>query len=359
VNKLLENYTSQFNKNTLTIGLLSLGIGAALLVANERFAYNALFGPFPISGSELAQVKKPNSLRKYFVVVQGQAAFDTGIAWVKTKKRRGSSETSSTDDSAELKESEYAKAKEHLDLLLVDGYLLPIKVAKALDGPVLVGELGELEPDVTTLLRESLTNSKLLPRLLPLQLEQSSSFKAVFWTLCLLLAFLFLAGLLKLLQVLVFWKEPENHPLGKAIAKLGSYNTIRLAIDEDFAHNGAALASGKVTIGKTWLLLTQNSKPTFINLRDLVWVYGTSEKKTTMFIPSTSYSAMLCTADGKELSVPLSNQETAVLIQALAERAPWIQAGFDGKLVMRWNAHKSTVIAEVAAKRDQYLSGGS
>lgn len=357
MNKLLENYTNQFNKNTLITGLLMVGIGAALLVANERFAYNAVLGPFPISGSELAQIKNPASLRKYYVVVTGQATFDTGIAWVKTKKHRGSSEQGSKDDSTALNEAEHARVKDHLNLLFVDGYLLPIKISKTLDGPALVGEIGAMEPEVTKLLTESMAGSKLLPRLLPLELEQSNSFKAVFWTLCFLVGFMVLFGGRKLMQVFVFWKEPENHPLGKAIAKLGSYNTTRLAIDEDFASNGTTLASGKVTLGKNWLLLTQRSKPIFINMRDLVWVYGSSEKSSTMFIPSTSYSTVICTADGNELRIPLSDKETAAVVQAVAERAPWAIAGFDGKLVLRWNAHKSTVIAEVGQKRDQYLSG--
>jgi hypothetical protein len=59
-----------------------------------------------------------------------------------------------------------------------------------------------------------------------------------------------------LLQIFVLWKDPENHPLGKAIAKLGSYNTMRLAVDEDFDSGSEVLGSGLATISKKWVLLT-------------------------------------------------------------------------------------------------------
>jgi hypothetical protein len=87
--------------------------------------------------------------------------------------------------------------------------------------------------------------------LLPWQLENGNSFKAML---------LFYFGCLdyvwvvwerqNLLQIFVLWKDPENHPLGKAIAKLGNYNTMRLAVDEDFDSGSEVLGSGLATISK-------------------------------------------------------------------------------------------------------------
>jgi hypothetical protein len=83
MNKNLQKYVDRYNRQRLTIGLLSLGIGLVIAVCNERYAYNALFGPFPITGQELAQIKDIYKSRKYFFIVQGRGLIDSGIGWVR------------------------------------------------------------------------------------------------------------------------------------------------------------------------------------------------------------------------------------------------------------------------------------
>jgi hypothetical protein len=342
MNKNLQKYVDRYNKQRLTIGVLSIGLGLVIAVCNERYAYNALFGPFPITGQELAQIKDIYKSRKYFVIVQGRGLIDSGIGWVKVKRNR-------TDKSIQSE-----TPTDLLQLLIIDDYILPLKVSTLGKNPTVIGELSPPEKELTDTLVEEL-GPEGASHLLPLQLEKGDSFKAMLFFYFAALITLGGMGTTKLLQIFVLWKDPENHPLGKAIAKLGSYNTMRLAVDEDFDSGSEVLGSGLATISKKWVLLTVKNNPVFIPIRDLVWGYGARGKETTNFVTSSSYSLVLCTTDGKELQLSLPDRDTNALLTALTERAPWMMVGFDGKTALRWNAHKKTVIAEVEQKRDQTL----
>ena len=342
MNKNLQKYVDRYNRQRLTIGLLSLGIGLVIAVCNERYAYNALFGPFPITGQELAQIKDIYKSRKYFVIVQGRGLINSSIGWVRVKRNR-------TDKSIQSE-----TPTDFLQLLIVDNYILPLKVATLGKNPIVIGELSPPEKELTDTLVEEL-GPEGASHLLPLQLENGNSFKAMLFFYFAALITLGGMGATKLLQIFVLWKDPENHPLGKAIAKLGNYNTMRLAVDEDFDSGSEVLGSGLATISKKWVLLTVKNKPVFIPIHNLVWGYGARAKETTNFVTSSSFSLVLCTSDGQELQLSLPDKDTNALLTALMERAPWMIAGFDGKTALRWNAHKKTVIAEVEQKRDQLL----
>lgn len=342
MNKNLQQYVDRYNRQRLTLGLLSLGIGLVIAVCNERYAYNALFGPFPITGQELAQIKDIYKSRKYFVIVQGRGLINSSIGWVRVKRNR-------TDKSIQSE-----TPTDFLQLLIVDNYILPLKVETLGKNPIVIGELSPPEKELTDTLVEEL-GPEGASHLLPLQLENGNSFKAMLFFYFAALITLGGMGATKLLQIFVLWKDPENHPLGKAIAKLGSYNTMRLAVDADFDSGSEVLGSGLATISKKWVLLTVKNKPVIIPIHNLVWGYGARAKETTNFVTSSSFSLVLCTADGQELQLSLPDKDTNALLTALMERAPWMIVGFDGKTALRWNAHKKTVIAEVEQKRDQLL----
>lgn len=344
MNSTLQKYVDNYNRQRLTVGVLSLGLGVVVAVCNERYAYNALFGPFPITAAELGQIKDVYKLRKYFVIVQGRKIIDSGIGWVRVRR-------SEKDNSAAISDKE---PENILQLLIVDNYILPLKVPKPLQEPIVIGEVSPPEDKLTAKLTEEL-GPEGASHLLPFQLENGNSFKA-----CLLFYFAALitcfgVGATKLLQIFVLWKDPENHPLGKAIAKLGSYQTMRLALDEDFNNYSQILGSGCITISKSWVLITVKNKPIFIDLKNLVWAYGARSKETTNFVTSSSFSLVVCTTDGQELKISVPDRDTDAFLAAVAERAPWAMVGFDGRTALRWNAHKKTVIAEIEQKRDQIL----
>ena len=73
MNPLLKKYVDGFNRGRIITGIVVVVIASLLCSMNGRFADNALNGPFPVKGSDLAAIKDLHSERKYYVVVAGQS----------------------------------------------------------------------------------------------------------------------------------------------------------------------------------------------------------------------------------------------------------------------------------------------
>ena len=67
------------NRNLLLLGVAMLAIIGALVGAGWRDVYNFVFGPFSIQNSELAGIWSPNQPKRYFLKVQGEELFATGM----------------------------------------------------------------------------------------------------------------------------------------------------------------------------------------------------------------------------------------------------------------------------------------
>jgi len=67
------------NRNLFLLGTGVLTILGLLPAAGWRDAYNFVFGPFPVQGSELVSIWNRDIPKRYFLKVQGEKSFATGM----------------------------------------------------------------------------------------------------------------------------------------------------------------------------------------------------------------------------------------------------------------------------------------
>jgi hypothetical protein len=67
------------NRNLLILGTALLAIVATVVSFTWREVYNYLFGPFPIQASELATIWNPDQPKRYYLKVQGDKSYTTGM----------------------------------------------------------------------------------------------------------------------------------------------------------------------------------------------------------------------------------------------------------------------------------------
>jgi hypothetical protein len=187
------------------------------------------------------------------------------------------------------------------------------------------------------------------------ELEQSDSFKATFRILLFFTGRLMLFGLFKAFNALFVMKDLEKHPLGKAIAKTGGFNAMRIEIDQDFEHVPPADSGKKVICGKKWILVEEMGIPKFIPFKNVVWVYASNSPTSQFMVTTNVYSLIICTTDGAECKIAMPNNEVDANVVSIGKNAPWAMLGFEGQRALRWSAHKQKLIAEIEQTRDQLL----
>jgi hypothetical protein len=67
------------NRNILLIGFVIVAIVGTLVGVEWRGVYNHLFGPFPTTEGDLSAIYNPDLPKKFYVKVQGQKAYSTGM----------------------------------------------------------------------------------------------------------------------------------------------------------------------------------------------------------------------------------------------------------------------------------------
>jgi len=75
------------NRNLFLLGTGVLTILGLLLAAGWRDAYNFVFGAFPVQGSELVSIWNRDIPKRYFLKVQGEKSFATGMQEVDASNR--------------------------------------------------------------------------------------------------------------------------------------------------------------------------------------------------------------------------------------------------------------------------------
>ena len=357
MNRLLSDYVARYNKGNLTLGVMSLALGAGILLFNSNFAYNALLGPFPATAEDIAKYKRSALIQKYFVVVKGQKVLHTGLAWYKVAKHsKYDDDDKSSGKSDNNRDSSADSAEYYMDLLLLDKQLLPLKTTHEEENPIIVGELKEPEDSAMNALRASAGSKLIADKIMPIMLDQSDSFKALFGALLILVGCLAAYGLYKIAVVKVFWSELEKHPIGKAMAKAGGFTSMKMELDQDFDHLPATDGTKEVICGKKWMLVKENNKPAFIPLKNIVWVYASNTPTSHTFVTTNICSLIICTTDQVEHKITMAKKNDAdAMVLFIGQNAPWAMIGFDGKIALRWNAHAKNLIAEIEQKRDQML----
>jgi len=89
-------------------------------------------------------------------------------------------------------------------------------------------------------------------------------------------------------------------------------------------------------------------------LENLAWVYKKVVTRRSYGIPvGKTVSAVICDRNGKEINIVAKEYQVDQLLTSIAERAPWVVAGFNEDLLQLWLRERSRFVEEVDQRRQQ------
>lgn len=322
------------NRNLFLAGTAVLTILGLLLAATWRDTYNFVFGPFPIQNSELVSISNPDAPKHYFVRVQGEKVFATGMR--------------------EVDASDQNKVRAEIVALVVEKRLLLVKTPIDNNQVQFTGTLTAIPAEVSkgAVRRWDEKHPDLKGAYLPFMVDATGFRKGDnLWAAGGGVAF----GILGLVLVGIPLRrklQPENHPLLTQLAKYGGLQDVRMRIDSEMRSEGGGEKFGAMQITTNWLIHAAAYKTNVMATRDVVWAYPKVTKHYHSGIPTgKTYSAII--RDSKGQSVEISGKKDSVpkMMESLQRRMPWVMIGFSKELEALWLREKPKFFQLVEQRR--------
>jgi hypothetical protein len=312
------------NRNLFLCGTVVLTILGLLLAATWRDTYNYIFGPFPISSSELSSIWGPDAPKRYFLKVEGQKSYPTGM---------GQLEKGSND-----------KLRTAIIALVVGKRLLLVDTAKDNHQLHFTGTLMAVPAAVSNgvIHKWEEKRPELKGRFLPFMLDATgyrtkgdnllaAAAGAGFGVLGLLLMGIAIRRKL----------QPEGHPLLTQLAKYGGLQDVRMRIDSEIRGEGGGEKFGAMQITTNWLIHAAAYKTNVMATPDVVWAYPKVIRHYHSGIPTgKSYSAIIRDSRGQSVEISGKKDSVPKLLESLQRRMPWVLVGFSKELEVLWLKEK-------------------
>ncbi len=342
----VDRQVERTNRNVLWTGVLVLALLGGLAVATRGYFDNYLRGPFPATLPEVAQAGREAPARS-FVRLEGEL-LETGREEITVKKDKYSNRETSRRVSA-------------VYLALHDGErTLIVKAPVGTGGAAVSGWLRKPEgvdrEVIAAVIRDE---PEIAPTMLPLVLDATTSRANGAFGLA-AGAVLLLLALAQLQRWSARRARPATHPIWKRLAQLGEARSLAAQIDMETRANDLQKFPGRATLTRSWLLRERVYGFDLVPVDRLVWIHKkvTAQKQYFVTVGKT-YEAVVCDRDGGQLSFRGKVAAVDRLLASLAERVPWVLAGWTEELERAWVMQRSQVIAAVDARREELRRGAS
>ncbi len=299
------------NRNLFLFGagiLIFLGL---LLAAGWRDTYNFIFGPFPIQGSELVSISNPDLPKRFFLKVEGEESFATGMR--------------------EVDASNHDKIRAEVVALVVNKRLLLVKTRADNHQLQFTGTLTAVPAELFNgvVHQWDAKHSDLKGAFLPFMLDATGFRKGDnLWVAIAGAGFsvlgLFLIGI----------------PLR------------RMRIDSEVRSEGGGEKFGAMQITTNWLIHAAAYKTNVMATRDVVWAYPKVTKHYHNGIPTgKTYSAIIRDSKGQSLEISGKKDSVPKLLESLQRRMPWVLVGFSKELEALWLKEKPKFFQLIEQRR--------
>ncbi len=322
------------NRNLFLLGIGILACLGLLLAAGWRDTYNFIFGPFGVPSSELVSIAHPDLPKRYFLKVEGEKSFPTGMR--------------------EVDASNHDKIRAEVIALVVNKRLLLVKTPADNQQLQFTGTLAavpaELDNGVVHQWDEK--HPDLKGAFLPFMLDATGFRKGDNLLVAAAGAGFGVLGLILVGIPLRRQLQPEGHPLLAQLAKYGGLQDVRMRIDSEVRSEGGGEKFGAMQITTNWLIHAAAYKTNVMATRDVVWAYPKVTKHYHNGIPTgKSYSAII--RDSKGQSVEISGKKDSVpkLLESLQRRMPWVLVGFSKELEALWLKEKPKFFQLIEQRR--------
>ena len=322
------------NRNLFLFGACILTFLGLLLAAGWRDTYNFIFGPFPVQSSELVSIWNPDVPKRFFLKVEGEESFATGMR--------------------EVDASNHDKIRAEVVALVVNKRLLLVKTPADNHQLQFTGTLTAVPAQVYNgVVHEwEVKHSDLKGAFLPFMLDATGFRKGDNLLVAIAGAGFGFLGLFLVGIPLRRLLQPENHPLFKQLMKYGGLQDVRMRIDSEIRSEGGGEKFKSMQITTSWLIHAAPYKTNVMATKDVVWAYPKVTKHYHNGIPTgTTYSAILRDSQGQSLEISGKKDSVPKLLESMQRRMPWVLVGFSKELEALWMKEKPKFFQLIEQRR--------
>jgi hypothetical protein len=337
---IVERQIRRCNRHLLLVNAGLIGLCLLSLVLAQRYLYNCVAGPFPVSANELLSMTPASGSRNYVAVTDDFDAKDTGVYEEHTI-------------------SGVPTGSDHFLAAPLGGRLLLIKASTETPQKHYKGAVSAIPPGIRRLLEEDVRKEgrQFSDLFLPTMLDATSyRSDAYFFLLIGLPTFGFCVRNVK--KALSRMEDHKHSPVYAAINRYDASPEKIAAILDAEASSDGVVNCGSFTLTHSWLLHKTFFNFTPFHLDEIVWTYP---KQTTTYyygvIPvGQSHSLVIADAAGRTAESNLGRgrsrkKSIQEFITMITTRAPWIVFGYDDELKAAYHKNRQEFVAAVAERR--------
>lgn len=339
---IIEQQIRRCNRNLLLVNAGLIGLCLLSVVLAQRYFYNCVAGPFPVSADEFIAMMSTSGNRNYIAVTDDLDATDTGVS----QSHSISFIPTGTD---------------HFLAAPLGGRLLLIKSSDKEPQKHYQGGISTIPSDIRGLLEGDLREEgqRFNELFLPLMLDATSYRSDAY------LFFLFGLPVLGLSlwnvkKALLRIEDYKQSPIYATICRYGGNPAeIAATLDAEASSNGV-VRRGNFILTPSWLLHKTFFRFTPFHLDEIIWMYG---KQTTTyyygFIPmGKSHSLVIADAAGRTAESRLSRikqkKRVEEFLTLLSARIPWAITGYSEELKAAYEKELSGFVAAVEERRRKH-----
>ena len=344
----VESALKKRSRAVQVASVVALAAIAAAVVLNWRYLYNFALGPEPISAESLKTINSPDSLTRYYVSVEPDKVFKTGIQAVE----QTFDEYSNNVEKEEVISDYFA--------ISFDQKLLLVEAPAGRIPQRFTGALVELSPDAKgqVVAKIMMKNPETKGAFLPVMLD-ATDFRQPGYIGFAIGGILLVLACWGLYQTRIWRANAERHPFMKQLARYGAPSELATKIDAEVAAGTGIVPMGSVTLTPSFLLISNPWGAKALPLKDVVWAYKRVVKRSVNFVPvGKTYSAVLHDRLGKRIELRRfgGEQRTDHALISLRQQAPWVLVGYSQNLANAWRSERQQMVAAVDDRRRQVES---
>jgi hypothetical protein len=337
-NSLVHSTIRRSNRNQLILCAVGAFLLVGLAALNIRYFYNFFFGPFPADRQMLLAATDVGTLRQYFVKISGDQVLDTGAQEVSRNTKTGSERVTAS----------------FMALLLDDQFLI-VKAPDDKETTTFTGYLEAMPSDVRTEIIADIEREvpEVRGAFLPYMLN-TESFRGTGYVALGLGIPLFGLCLWGLARAIRRTNDPSTHPILRALGRFGPPDYVASQIDAEMIATTSKV--GGVHLTPNWLVHAGSANLSATRIEDVVWAYKQVTQHRTNGIPTgKTYAAQIWDRHGVRITVTGKEPVVTQALEAVAQRVPWVLAGYSPELEKTWKQNRAAVVDAVEQRRRQVL----
>lgn len=298
----------------------------------RRYYYNFFYGPFYKNFQDLNAIDDVNSLKEYFVTVEGTDLYETGVFYTES------------DGNKEVVVS-------NCYLLRIEDKFLVVKLPKAKDlSYSFSGKLKKMPDDLLTALKESYMESEIYTGefenvFFPFMLD-ATSFRVdgvVGFMFCAIPFFIMLKNIFK---IILYTLNPKIHPAYKSLRKYGDIDEVISDIKNELLTetNEKYL---NTTITKSWLIAEEFSNLKIYKLKDIIWVFKTINTQNGNIPVSCKLNLKFYNKESLDIYFKTNEELLNAAISSILDKVPWAVYGYSIEYYNMWSKNYEDFIRMV------------